>query len=437
MNFVILCLHCLDMRDFHSTLRETPFLDRLRERSVFIPMGRAQGHHQGDSLIAELTGVWTARCCDSELGESGFVAPRRGWLPRTLIEHLGDHGYDLFTAIDYAPELGLGSAAADSGMRAVWLKHDLERRRQFGLPRRLDRRRLLAGLRGSKRFYAHLVLRETHRPWGQEDALRRLAGQAGGGLKAWLRRRSGSNGHGWPADASWARRAALVDPDGFAALRRKGLAAADRLVAEVFEAVHDRDDVSFVVYSNHGEVFDHFRGLLPFRVTEMDGYPMIEGTSHGNYPYEVAYANMQMWVIPGHPPLTMAGIGRLIDFAPTILDLAGVEPMSTDGESMLAAFASGRFAARDRYAEAPLGGGCLSMVRSDGLKLVSTGLPAGGVDTTFAQRGFPEHRLAVFDLESDPWEYVNLVHTPRGREVVRWAIARHRQLKETRRAAAG
>jgi hypothetical protein len=41
------------MRDFHSHLRATPFLDRLRAEAIFVPAGRAQGHHQHDSLNAE------------------------------------------------------------------------------------------------------------------------------------------------------------------------------------------------------------------------------------------------------------------------------------------------------------------------------------------------------------------------------------------------
>ena len=47
MNFIAICLHCLDMRDFHSQMRETPFLDRLRGESVFVPMGRRAGTSPG------------------------------------------------------------------------------------------------------------------------------------------------------------------------------------------------------------------------------------------------------------------------------------------------------------------------------------------------------------------------------------------------------
>ena len=157
---------------------------------------------------------------------------------------------------------------------------------------------------------------------------------------------------------------------------------------------------------------------------------MIRGTSHGPFPYEVLYANMQMWVIPGSPPRVMHGIGRSIDIAPTILELLGVAAPEMDGESMLGQFESGRFRDRDRYAENP--GGCVSMVRSDGWKLIST-----RIDNDRRRREAPDyHRLAVFDLRSDPGEYVNLVDTPQGQDVVRWAVEHHQELAR-RRVPAG
>ena len=155
---------------------------------------------------------------------------------------------------------------------------------------------------------------------------------------------------------------------------------------------------------------------------------MIRGTSHGPFPYEVLYANMQMWVIPGQAPRVMHGIGRSIDTAPTILELAGVERDGLDGESMLGDFGAGRFPDRDRYAENP--GGCVSMVRYDGWKFISTGIPEPDAGPP---RHAPEHHhLAVFDLRSDPDEYVNLIETPQGQEVHRWAVERHRELQASR-----
>jgi hypothetical protein len=414
MNFVVVCLHCLDMRDFHSHLRETPFLDRLRAESIFVPAGRGQGHHQADSLNAELTGFWTARCCASGLTEKGFEGTRDCWLPKTVIEALDEAGYETITRIAYdRGDLLLGTYAAES-MRDTWLRDQPKRLAQFASPRPMDLDEWLEELRRAHRFYGHIFLRQTHRPWGDPAGLFALVGEPDPG-RDW----------DWPRDASCARRAALQQPDGFAALRRRGLAAASRTLERIFEATRDLEDVTYLVYSNHGEVFDHFRYHLPYP-DEGDG--MIVGTSHGPFPYEVLYSNMQIWVIPGQRPRVMQGIGRSVDIAPTILDLAGLDPTGLDGETMLEHFASGRFPDRDRYAENPKGG-CISMVRSDGWKLISTGRVRNDAPPRTAS---DFHRLAVFDLRSDPYEQVNLVDTRQGKEVLRWALERHRTLRRNR-----
>jgi hypothetical protein len=333
LNFIAICLHCLDMRDFHSELRETPFLDRLRGEAVFVPMGRAQGHHHADSLTAELTGVWTARCCNSKLTESGYSPPDRYWLPETLLERLGADGYEILTAMDFDPRNQLGSFAPSGGMARYWLESEPERMAQFSSPQRMGRAEWLERITSSERFYAHIFLRETHRPWAQEDDLWGLLGRRNRARLEYRRRRRLKTW--WPFDAEVARRAALERVDEFAALRRKALAMADGIVAEIFEATRHLDDVTYIVYSNHGEVFDHFRYTQRYRVITEQGAELIEGTTHGPYPYEVLYANMQMWVVPGLEPRVMRGMGRLIDFAPTVLELAGTEHGGMDGESML------------------------------------------------------------------------------------------------------
>jgi hypothetical protein len=402
------------MRDFHSHLRATPFLDRLRAESIFDPAGRAQGHHQHDSLNAELTGIWTARQSDSELTEHGFRSAKSCWLPKTVIEILQEAGYDIVTRIAWGSrDLDLGTNAVDAGMQESWLRYEPDRLAQFASPRRMDLDDWLAELRRSSRFYAHVFLRRTHRPWGDPEGLFALVGE-----------NVPADGGGWPRDASCARRAALEHPDAFASLRRRGLAEADRTVRRIFEATRDLGDVTYLVYSNHGEVFDHFRYHLP-HPDEGDG--MIQGTSHGPYPYEVLYANMQMWVVPGRAPRVMSGTGRSIDIAPTILELAGVRRRGLDGQSMLRHFSSGRFPDRERYAENPIGG-CISMVRADGWKLVST----GPVMRDPPKHAPDFHRLAVFDLHADPGEYVNLIETSVGQETLRWALGRHAQLAQNR-----
>jgi len=420
MNFIAICLHCLDMRDFHSQMRETPFLDRLRGESVFVPMGRAQGHNQGDSLNAELTGVWTARYCNSKLTASGYTRPASFWLPETVLERLEAEGYDILTAIDHDPRHRLGTFAVSGGMANYWLKNEPDRLAQFSSPDRMSRAEWLERIKSSERFYAHIFVRETHRPWAQEGDLYGLLGSR---KRAWYEdRRQQKLKTWWPFDAEVARRAALQKADAFAALRRKALAMADGIVAEIFEATRDRDDVTYIVYSNHGEVFDHFRYTQRYAVRAVEGAKLIEGTSHGAYPYEVLYANMQMWLVPGLSPRVMGGIGRLIDFAPTVLELAGTEHGDMDGESMLPSFTAGAFPRRDRYAECP--DGAISMVRADGWKLIAV--------SAAPERRFADHGLAVFELETDPYEYVNLIDTPAGQEVLTWAMAKHEELAQSR-----
>jgi hypothetical protein len=332
-----------------------------------------------------------------------------------VIEALDEAGYHIVTRIAQDKgDLLLGTHAVAGGMHDSWLRDEPERLAQFASPRPMDLDEWLGELRRANDFYAHLFLRQTHRPWGDPARLFGLVGEPDPG-QDW----------DWPRDASCARRAALQQPDGFAALRRRGLAAASRTLETIFEATSDLEDVTYLVYSNHGEVFDHFRYHLPY---PDDGDGMIVGTSHGPYPYEVLYSNMQMWVIPGHRPQVIHGIGRSVDIAPTILDLAGLDPAGLDGESMLEHFASGRFPDRDRYAENPRGG-CVSMVRADGWKLVSTGVVR---DDEPPRTASDYHRLAAFDLHADPHEQVNLVDTPEGKEVLRWAVKRHQELKGNR-----
>ena len=49
-------------------------------------------------------------------------------------------------------------------------------------------------------------------------------------------------------------------------------------------------------------------------------------------------------------------------------------------------------------------------------------------DADRAQRGFHAHSMAVFDLNTDPREYVNLIDTDVGQEVLAWAIQRHDEI---------
>ena len=438
MNFIVVCLHCLDMRDFHSRLSNTPFLDKLKKKSLYIPCGRGQGHNRSDSLNPELTGVWTPSLCDGKLADTFWnpPAPKDGLrvaYPKTVIEYLHEAGYEIITFLGRQEENRewydtlLGTDAAN-GLTQIWMENQPDRWPQLLMPDDMHTvEDWISRIKESRdKFYAHIVLRNTHRPWGQNEGLCALVGEG-----------PAQKPNPWPHDAYCSRKAALTRPDEFAALRRRGLAAADKRLERIFEATSDIPDVTYVVYSNHGELYDFYRYVKEFptqvvgrkkmaRWTPNDqrlATNMVTGSSHAQLPYEILHANMQMWVIPGQEPCVMTGTGRTIDFAPTVLELAGTQPDDMDGESMLPFFGNGSFPARDRYA----GWQCLGMVRKDGWKFLAN-------PPKLAEQSKWD-KIAVFDLTGDPYEYVNLLETPQGQEVQSWAIAKYRELKESRKSS--
>ncbi len=95
-------------------------------------------------------------------------------------------------------------------------------------------------------------------------------------------------------------------------------------------------------------------------------------------------------------------------------------------DNMLGYFSEGAFPDRDRYADTPE---CLSMVRQDGYKFISAPAIGEGKGNRYGSKGFANHKLAVFDLTSDPYEYVNLIDTKQGQDVLDWAVSTHRNLK--------
>jgi hypothetical protein len=166
MNFILICLHSLDMRDFHSHLRQTPFLDSIRPKAICIPMGRAQAHHQCDSLVADMTGIWSARMCDSRLTENGYEAAKRFCLGKTVIEYFQENGYEIITKIGLGSDPEFGTFAVRGGMTEAWLNKEPNRLAQFNYPGYMDLDEWIDKIKNSDRFYAHIVIRETHRPWG-------------------------------------------------------------------------------------------------------------------------------------------------------------------------------------------------------------------------------------------------------------------------------
>ncbi len=85
---------------------------------------------------------------------------------------------------------------------------------------------------------------------------------------------------------------------------------------------------------------------------------------------------------------------------------------------------------RPRYAENWYG--CTSLVRKDNFKFISVALLSEIEEEYKAMKESvltKYHKKAVFDLTAEPWEYHNLIDTPKGQEVFKWAIEEHKNLK--------
>lgn len=420
-NFIVICLHSLDMRDFHSTLSITPNLDYLKKNSFFIPYGRGQGHHCLDSLIPELTGNWTIRFSDSKLTKNGFIPPRKLHISSNILYTLSEAGYELITAIgpnrdihhNYKYKDVVGTFGANALLKH-WNDGTNSLKDLLNYPYPMNWREFISCLRNKKKhsspFYAHIFIRDTHRPWNQEE-----------GLGAILGKQSVNN---YPEDAKVARRAALKRPDEFASLRRRGLELADRKIGEILKITEDDNDTILIVYSNHGEVLDHFRYNLSYYD---NGENMINRTSHGPFPYEVLYANMQIWKIPTKKPKMIIGIARTIDIAATIMELSKIK-VEMDGISLLKYFDLGFIPQKERYAESPIS--CaLSMVSRENFKFLTIGQYEKYNKAKLKENPDLYHRLAVFDLNSDPYEYYNIINSEKGQDILSWAISTHQKLK--------
>jgi hypothetical protein len=168
-------------------------------------------------------------------------------------------------------------------------------------------------------FAITFQLMNTHRPWAMRDhPYFRVRAMEEFGLDA------------PPADdVAGARWTAIHEPDNLAYIRRLGLAYADRTVASIMASIERaglRDSTVVLIYSNHGEVFDHFRHVHALKMTCV---------SHGSImAYDALEHTFQIWQVPGVPPAWHRNRVRVVDIVPTVCQLLGISPGSCDGRSI-------------------------------------------------------------------------------------------------------
>ncbi|GAA2405194.1 sulfatase [Actinomadura vinacea] len=120
-----------------------------------------------------------------------------------------------------------------------------------------------------------------------------------------------------------------------------------RLLARMEEMGHPLDDTLIVTFSDHGE---DLAGWYPNDHSGELGHPYEEG--HGCLLFDTTQHVPLIIGGPGVPrDLEVAAQVRLVDIAPTVLGLLGLEEFETDGASLAEFFPTGSGPSRPAYSE--------------------------------------------------------------------------------------
>lgn len=320
MNLVTICLHSLSFIDWSSPLVIAPHLRRFIHEAAYFPNALAQSTNVVNTWPVEQSGCTYARCVQELAVEDGrpprVIIPDAGRfmrLPRVLPERLSDAGYAVHTHMRGYFRTFLNGALDPDDVRRLdaVLANDL--------PFDDALARTNEHTANNSPFALLFQLPQTHRPWGMAE-------------HPWFRiRMMELEGREVPPDddVAGARWSAIHEPDALAYARRLGLAYADRAVGRILTAIDEagaRESTAVVVYSNHGEVFDHFRNTHRLKSTCV---------SHGDVmTYDALEHTFQAWRIPGVSPGWFGHRTRVIDVVPTIADVLGLPPEPADGRSV-------------------------------------------------------------------------------------------------------
>jgi arylsulfatase A-like enzyme len=373
-NVVLVSLDTLraDRLGFHGYARETsPFLDELARTSVVFESAQTQAPWTLPGHAAMLTSLYP-----STLALGSATAPRP--VPdrvETLAEALDEHGFRTHAVVDGGfVARALGFAQGFVGF--VHLPEPKRRGYGYSADRIMERAtQWLRSLRRDERFFLFLHTYAVHDYNPPQSARARLVRPYRGplarmaafeGLLQDRENQALTRGLG-PADRQFVSDlydATILEAD--EALRR---------LHETLESLGLLDDTLLVVTSDHGEeIFDR------------------RGTGHGYTMYE---ENLHVPLLFSHrslAPTRIAAPVRLIDVAPTIVDLLGFQkPSSWQGVSLkpLMQGEAIELPAFSGEAHAPL-----QAVRIGSIKLIQT------LDGSHQE---------IYDLRADPAERQNLL----------------------------
>ena len=120
-----------------------------------------------------------------------------------------------------------------------------------------------------------------------------------------------------------------------------------QLLRRIEDMGHPLDDLLVVCFSDHGE---DLAGWYPNDHAGTLGHPYEEG--HGCLLFDTTQHVPLMFSGPGVPRSTeITAQVRLVDIAPTVLDLLGMDKLDGDGHSLVEFFATGEGPSRPAYSE--------------------------------------------------------------------------------------
>ena len=383
---VSICLHSLSWIDWTSDLALSSYLKNLCSKGVYFPNALAQSTNVINSFPVEYSGCCYHKAVNDYSVQQGLLPQinihdedQFMQLPDLIFDRLDDAGYEWKTCME--------------GHFTSLMPQVLETNSVFRFNKILDKNIQLDDsiafieTWGEDKLPKAMMYQifDTHRPWGLKNHpyFRVKA------MEAFDLDEVPSD------DAMGARWAAINEPDNLAFIRRLGLGYATLQVEKIMKALEKSgvlEHTIVLIYSNHGEVFDHFRPSKKLKLSCV---------SHGDVMmFDALEHTFQIWLIPGQKPVLLPHRVRVIDIAPTIIDMLHLPEITTrDGRSVKSIISnpsSESINQRESF--------CLSpkaySFRSDSMKIYHC-----NNDESY-------YKNALFDTAWDRAERINLIDSP-------------------------
>ncbi|MFZ4859398.1 MAG: sulfatase-like hydrolase/transferase [Desulfuromonadaceae bacterium] len=322
LNLVKVCLHSLSWIDWTSDLALSEYLKKLSFEGSYFPNALAQSTNCINSFPVEYSGCYYHRSVRDYNLQDGLPPQiditdegQFMQLPDTIFERLDEAGYDWKTCME----------GHFNNLMPRVLEDQSAQRFSNIMKKNINMDESISFLEtwGQQEQPKAMMFQiyDTHRPWRlNTPPYFRFKAMDAFGL---------NNGE-LPEEYMGARWAAINEPDNLSTIRRVGLAYATFQVERIMKALERADVLDrtiVLIYSNHGEVYDHFRHSKKLKLTCV---------SHGDVMmFDALEHTFQIWLIPNQNPALLPHRVRVVDIVPTIIDLLQLpETAKRDGKSI-------------------------------------------------------------------------------------------------------